>query len=90
MATESEKPCCPAAAARMTKKLNLGDGFPVGIVNLDNILKEVVDMKLADNQAIKRELLERVKGCNYVAPGAEADYASALFREYRELLGRQA
>jgi hypothetical protein len=87
---ESEKPCCPAAAARIIKKITLGDGFQVGIVNLDSILKEVIDMKLADSQAIKKELLERVKNCNYVPPGAEADYASALFREYKELLGRRA
>ncbi len=90
MAIESDKPCCPAAAARIIKKITLGDGFQVGIVNLDNIVGEVVDMKLADNQAIKKELLERVKSCNYVPPGAEADYASALLREYKKILGRQA
>jgi len=28
---QREKPCCPAAAARMVKKLTLPDGFQVGI-----------------------------------------------------------
>lgn len=86
---ESEKPCCPAAAARMMKKLVLPGGFQVGVVNLGNILKEVADTKLADDDATKKELLQRVKSCNYVPPGAEADYSNALLREYKRLLGRQ-
>lgn len=76
------KPCCPAAAARMVKKLTLPDGSQVGIVNLENILKEVADLKLAEDEAIKKELLQRVKIYNYVAPGAEADYSKALLKEY--------
>ena len=77
-----EKPCCPAAAARMVKKLTLGDGSQVGILNLESILKEVANLKLADNEAIKKELLQRVKIYNYVAPSAEADYSKALLKEY--------
>jgi hypothetical protein len=76
------KPCCPAAAARMVKKLTLPDGSQAGIVNLENILKEVADLKLAEDEAIKKELLQRVKIYNYVAPGAEADYSKALLKEY--------
>lgn len=83
-----EKPCCPAAAARMIKKLALPDGSQVGISNLENILREVADLKLADNEAIKKELLKRVKIYNYVAPRAEADYSKALFDEYKKVYGR--
>jgi len=82
-----EKPCCPAAAARMIKKLVLPGG-EVGIVNLENILKEVADLKLADDDIIKEELLKRVKIYNYVAPPAEADYARALLGEYEKLFGK--
>ena len=85
-----EKPCCPAAAARMVKKLTLGDGSQVGIVNVESILKEVADLKLSDNEAIKKELLKRVKIYNYVAPAAETDYSKALFGEYNKLFGRPA
>ena len=81
------KPCCPAAAARMVKKLTLPDGSQVGIVNLENILKEVADLKLAEDEAIKKELLQRVKIYNYVAPGAEADYSKALLKEYKQQYG---
>jgi hypothetical protein len=77
------KACCPAAAARMVKKLTLPGGFQVGIANLESILKEVADLKLADNEAIKKELLQRVKIYNYVASAADNDYSEALLKEYK-------
>ena len=83
-----EEPCCAAAAARMVKKLTLPDGFQVGIVNLDSILKEAADLKLVDADTIKEELLKRVKIHNYVVPSAEDDYAEALFTEYGRQFGK--
>jgi hypothetical protein len=78
-----EKPCCPAAAARMIKKLALPGGFQVGIVNLESIIKEVANLKLADDSAIKKELLQRVKIYNYVPPAADNEYSEALLKEYK-------
>jgi hypothetical protein len=57
----SENPCCSAAAAGLVKKLEMSGGSEVGIVNLEKILQEVADMKLADDSAVKRELLNRVR-----------------------------
>ena len=82
-----EKPCCAAAVARMVQKLTLPDGIQVGILNLDNIIREVADLKLVDTEIIKRELLKRVKIHSYVASDTEIDYSSALFQEYRRQLG---
>jgi hypothetical protein len=82
-----DKPCC--AAARMIKKLVLPGGLQVGISNLEDILKEVADLKLVHDETIKKELLKRVKVYNYVAPGAEADYSNALLGEYKKLLGKR-
>jgi hypothetical protein len=79
---ESQKPCCAAAAARMIKKLTLPGG-EVGIVNLESILKAVADLKLADDNLIKEELLNRVKIYNYVAPSADSEYSEALLHEYK-------
>jgi hypothetical protein len=84
-----EKPCCPAAAARMIKKLTLHSGLQVAIMNLENILNEVANLKLADNEAIKKELLKRVKIYNYVAPGADNEYSEALFNEYKHQHGKR-
>ena len=78
-----ERPCCDAAAARMTRKITLDDGFQVGILNLESILKEVADLKLVDAKAIEGELLKRVKIHNYVPSSADDDYSRALFEEYR-------
>jgi len=83
-----QRPCCAAAAARMTKTLTLPNGFQVGILNLDSILKEVADLKLVDAKAIEGELLKRVKIHNYVASGADDDYSWALFQEYRRQFGK--
>ena len=65
------------------RKLALSDGFRVGILNLDSILREVAGLTLTDDKAIRKELLERVKTCNYVARGAENEYSKALYREYQ-------
>jgi hypothetical protein len=83
-----EKPRSDTDTAKTIKKLTLSDGFRVGIMNLDNILKEVADLKLTDTNAIKTELLERVKSCNYVASSAESEYAIALFKEYQRKWGK--
>lgn len=78
-----QKPGDSGPEARVVKKLTLPDGFRVGILNLDKILKEVADLKLTDTQKIKVELIERVKECNYVPSGSENEYSTALFREYQ-------
>ena len=83
-----ENPSRDTDAARTIKKLTLPDGSRVGIADLDIILKEVADLKLTDAKAIKTELLERVKKCNYVASGAEDDYSAALFQEYEVKIGK--
>jgi len=85
---QNERPCCAAAAARMIKKLTLPGG-EVGIANLEGILKEVADLKLSDDEKIKKELLTRVKIFNYVVPGAESDYSKALLNEYERLFGKR-
>ena len=53
-------------------------------MNLDTIIREVAELKLTDTEALKTELLERVKARNYVPSGAEYDYSVALLREYRQ------
>ena len=86
---QKEKPCCPEGAARMVKRLTFPDGIQVGIANLEDILKEVADLRLADDEAIARELLNRVKICNYVPPTADTSYGEALLGEYKKLCRSQ-
>jgi len=72
----------------LVKKLTLPNGFQVGVSNLENILKEVANLKLADNEAIKKELLKRVEIYNYVAPAADNKYSEALLKEYKRQYGK--
>jgi hypothetical protein len=81
---QAQKPCCPAAAARMIRKITLPNGSQVGIANLDQILNEVVRLGLIDVTAIKNELLARAKVHNYVEPVVEKEYADALFAVYEQ------
>ena len=64
------------------KKLALPDGSRVGIVDLDNILREVAGLKLSDVKTIKEELLKKADTKNYIPSRAKKEYATALFREY--------
>jgi hypothetical protein len=79
-----QKPCCPASAARMVKKVIVG-GSSVGIAQLDDILNEVYRMRLNDTSRVRKELLRLVKIYNYVPSSAEGEYADALIEEYRKL-----
>jgi hypothetical protein len=40
-----ERPCCPAAADPAIAQLILPDGSPVGMLNLERILRQVTDLK---------------------------------------------
>jgi hypothetical protein len=77
------KPCCPSAAARMVKKINI-DGDLVGIVMLDSIIADVSKLDIDDEKEIKEELLRKVKIYNYVPPREEDEYKDALFSEYKK------
>ncbi|UCC16555.1 MAG: hypothetical protein JSU58_09330 [Dehalococcoidales bacterium] len=66
------------------RKITLPDGLQVGIRDLDNILQEIADLSLSDTEDIGKELIDRIKTCNYVATGAEKDYVSALIHEYQK------
>lgn len=78
--------CCASDPGKAAKKLILPDGFQVGIINFDQILREVADLKLTDSSAIKAELLKRTAVHNYIPSSAESEYAAALYKEYRKTL----
>jgi hypothetical protein len=83
-----KKPHDDTDATSKIRKLTLLDGLQVGIKNLDRILSEVADLKIIDPQALKQELLEKVKARdNYVPPSAENEYSAALLREYQRQYG---
>ncbi len=82
------KQCCTYCVAGKVKVVTFPDGKEAGIINLENILKEVAGLKLTDDSAIKVELLQRVKTCNYVVHSAEEKYKEVLFQEYQRRFGK--
>lgn len=81
---EMKKPCCAADVARMAGRITFPDGLQVGVLNLEDILKEVAELQLAEAASIKKELLERAKSCNYITTSVEEKYAEALYKEYQK------
>jgi hypothetical protein len=80
-----ELPCCCASdPGKAATKLTLPDGFQVGVIHIDNVLKEVAAMKLAEASTIKTELMKRFAKENYVPSCAADEYSAALFREYKQ------
>ncbi|UCD08694.1 MAG: hypothetical protein JSU79_10090, partial [Dehalococcoidales bacterium] len=65
------------------RMLTLPNGLQAGITGLDDILEEVASLDLVDPEAIKVELLAKVKIKNFVASGVEKEYAEALLVEYQ-------
>ena len=59
----------------------------VGIVGLPELLEKARNRAFGSDEEIKAFLVEEVKAKNFVARTAEADYAEALFREYKKFIG---
>ena len=72
---------------------HLGDidvgGKSVAIAGLEIILAEVVSLQIVEEKLLKTELLRRVQASNYVPASAEEEYAEALLREYKKILGQE-
>ena len=73
--------CCPKPIARIIKVAE----FTVGLVGLDQALRNVYMNGLDNEEAIQRDLLQWIKEFgNYISPSRENDYKEALLREYRK------
>lgn len=62
-------------------------GYRVGIIGLTGIFEDLKRSQITGEDAIKEQLLQRVRERNYVAESAAEDYKGALYREYRRFLG---
>jgi NAD-dependent dihydropyrimidine dehydrogenase PreA subunit len=57
--------------------------FMSGVSGLDEMFDEFYEAGCAPDEALGPELLVRARKHNYIPAAAEADYATALLREYR-------
>jgi len=63
----------------------LVDGKATGINQLDFIVAGVRDLHLADDAAIRAELLRRAGEFNYIPTKKKEAYADALLQQYKEV-----
>lgn len=72
------------------RRISLGNGLQVGIRGLDGIMQDIADLEFEDAGDIEKELLSRVRSTNFVAQGAEKEYAVALMTEYNRKFDESA
>lgn len=81
MMKNKDVPCCAADAMRRVTLVDVGE-TTIGLAMLDLVFAEVQRLGLADDAAVRTELIRRVKVYNYVPPPAAEAYAAAVHREY--------
>lgn len=72
---------CGCSLDARVRQIRIGDVL-VGIVGLDDALKQLYSLDREPRPETAAELLALIKARNYVAPGDEEDYREALLREY--------
>lgn len=77
----TDVPCCAADAMRRVTPVDVGE-TTIDLAMLDLVFAEVQRLGLADDAAVRTELIRRVKVYNYVPPPAAEAYATAVYREY--------
>ena len=60
----------------------------VGLVGLEEAFEAIRELSLPE-EALRKELLKRVKEKNYIPEQAESLFEEALWREYRRYLGEE-
>ncbi len=78
---EEEKPCCPAAAVRKIRRIDI-KGIEVGIAQLDEVIEKVAALGLTNEEEIDMALLKEIKIYNYVPANKEPAYRQAILEEY--------
>lgn len=74
------------AMAQDITRLRIG-ASSVGVVGLRLALEQAARDGLPADEATARQLLERLRSENFVAPEAESEYLEAVLLEYRKLRG---
>jgi len=77
--------CCTKPVARIIKVAE----FEVGLVGLDQALRNVYTSGATDEEQIKRDLLQWAREFgNYISPVNEFEYKQALMNEYRKFVAK--
>ena len=74
-------PCADDALQRQVRQIVIDDK-PVGIVWLDEAIREVQALGLSSDAEIKTALMQRIAEHNDIPPSASEAYASSLAAEF--------
>jgi len=80
-------PCCAADALRRIRQINI-NGVMTGITMLDESIAAVREQNPISDTAIREALMKKIKIYNYVPPGVEEAYATAILEEYRNSISK--
>ena len=73
----------------MKTKVIVIEGKQIGIVGLEEVLEEFHRAGKKPEEALKGQLLSRLKALNYIPPAKESAYGSAFLEEYEKFLGQE-
>lgn len=76
-------PCCAADALRRIRKIPI-NGIMTGITMLDESIAVVKEQDPGSETATREALMKKIRIYNYIPPGVEEAYASALMEEYKK------
>ncbi len=79
---------CAADALWKVRQVTI-DGYPIGIMKLDECIAAVRAQELTSDDKITEALLKTVKAYNYIPPPVESEYARVLLEEYRKSVPRE-
>jgi hypothetical protein len=72
--------CCGKPVAKIIKVAD----FEVGLIGLDQAIRNVHVSGISNEEEITQELLRCIRDLgNYISPSRENDYKQALLREYK-------
>jgi hypothetical protein len=76
-------PCCAADALRRIRKIPI-NRIMTGITMLDESIAAVKEQDPGSDPAIREALMKKIRIYNYIPPGVEEAYATALMEEYKK------
>ena len=80
---KDQVPCCAVDSLWRIRKVTI-NGIATGIIQLDESIAAVREENPGGESAIRTSLMARIRASNYIPPGADEAYASALLEEYRQ------
>ena len=81
-------PCCAADALRRIRQIPV-NGIMTGITMLDECIAMVKEQNLTGDAAVREALMKKIRVYNYVPPGVEEAYATAIMEEFRKRMTKE-